>query len=431
MKNDFLKDVIADADVIKKMAIENAKASLNETFDSKLKSMLSAKLQEEADDMDDEDEKNEEFEFEARKSKKSKMDHEKEESEDEESEEESDEEESTDESLDIDAILAEMEDEEDEDEKVDEYKERKNPHVDNAEDSDDTYYEIPQKASHSNKRKDLQEKDEEDEDEVNEYDERETPSTKSAKGEKSWFKEMKKNQADGDNDPENDPDAMEEELDLEALLAEMNDELDEKKKQEDDEEMEDESYNIDEEDMEEAVDPKDLMKKIASVGKDKLKKLKKFYDDELSPKSVGPGGKYEKTGYSTIPSNKSAMEELQETRKQVKTLVKKINETNLINAKLLYFNKILKNLDLSESQKIKVMSAFDKVKTTKEAKLVYEALNETFVVKKTTKPSNLKESFGVRSYASKSAGTSTNKGKIITEGDATVARWQKLAGIIK
>ena len=60
MKTDLLKEAIADADAIKKLAIENAKASLNQAFDSKIKSMLAARLQEEADETEELEEEVEE-----------------------------------------------------------------------------------------------------------------------------------------------------------------------------------------------------------------------------------------------------------------------------------------------------------------------------------------------------------------------------------
>lgn len=431
MKNEFLQDVIADAEVIKKMAIENAKASLNETFDSKLKSMLSAKLQEEADEMiDEEEETNEDFEFEGRK----KAD----DSEEDESEEESDEEEAeeeTDESLDIDAILAEMESEEEDEEgegKADEaYGKGK------VKGSEKDYSDAEPAGKG---KKDGEESDmaigsgdaEADEEEITvDY------SDASDKGSKKGKHGLDEKSEEGDE--EGDEEEMEEEYDLEALLAEM-EELEEKKGEEEDEdeseeEKADEAYEGEDYENEGEIDEnaKEFISKLKTLGKDQMKKLKKFYDNELSPKSVQPGGKYAEKGYAAIPSHKSAMEELNEAKKEMAALVKKINTTNLINAKLLYFNKIMKDVDLNESQKIKVMQAFDKVRTTGEAKLVYEALNQTFTSKKSTKTTSLKESYGFKGGASKSAGVSTAKQTIISESesDANVKRWQKLAGLIK
>jgi hypothetical protein len=119
-------------------------------------------------------------------------------------------------------------------------------------------------------------------------------------------------------------------------------------------------------------------------------------------------------------------EEYNALQEQVKILSEKMKETNLINAKLLYVNKIMNENDLSAEQKIKVLNAFDQATTVKEAKLIHSSLSEAFKVK-TAKPktTNIKESLG---FASKAAGTSTRK-EIIAEADQQVSRWQKLAGI--
>jgi hypothetical protein len=131
-----------------------------------------------------------------------------------------------------------------------------------------------------------------------------------------------------------------------------------------------------------------------------------------------------------VPKGKDAKmkemkEELYENRRQVKKLIQKVQESNLINAKLLYLNKVLRNHNLNEQQKIKVITAFDRATTAKEAKIVFESLNEAFSVKIERRKNGLKESFG---FASKAAGTSTKR-EIITEVDSQVSRWQKLAGI--
>ena len=103
----------------------------------------------------------------------------------------------------------------------------------------------------------------------------------------------------------------------------------------------------------------------------------------------------------------------------------------MINAKLLYLNKILRKYNLSEQQKIKVISAFDKAETVNESKIVHESLDQAFSVKNDNIKSGLKESIG---FASSAAGNSTKR--VINEGvvgdvDKQVSRWQKLAGIIK
>jgi hypothetical protein len=120
---------------------------------------------------------------------------------------------------------------------------------------------------------------------------------------------------------------------------------------------------------------------------------------------------------------KEMKHELDEAYAALKTIKEELNEVNLFNAKLLYTNKIFKSKNLTESQKVKVLAAFDKAASVKEAKLVYETLSEG--MKETKKSVN--ESL-LRGSASKPAGIIEKKP--IMEADAQVLRMQKLAGII-
>jgi hypothetical protein len=128
-----------------------------------------------------------------------------------------------------------------------------------------------------------------------------------------------------------------------------------------------------------------------------------------------------------VSEAKELEKELNEAIKTIKTLQAQLNEVNLLNSKLLYVNKIFKNKNLNESQKVKVINAFDKATTPKEAKVVYEALNESLNVAAQTKKNVIKENLG---FASKPTGVASQKQQIV-ETNAAVARFQKLAGIIK
>ena len=109
----------------------------------------------------------------------------------------------------------------------------------------------------------------------------------------------------------------------------------------------------------------------------------------------------------------------------INELRNELNEVNLLNAKLLYTNKIFKAKNLTESEKVKVLNTFDKAETVKEVKLVFETLTESF--KTTTKKTAIKESLG---SASRSIAPATPKQPIIEVNDA-FARMQRLAGIKK
>jgi hypothetical protein len=69
--------------------------------------------------------------------------------------------------------------------------------------------------------------------------------------------------------------------------------------------------------------------------------------------------------------------ELEEAYEVIKYLRSKLNEVNLLNAKLLYVNKLFKKAELSESKKVKIIETFDRVTTVREAKLVYATLAES------------------------------------------------------
>jgi hypothetical protein len=73
---------------------------------------------------------------------------------------------------------------------------------------------------------------------------------------------------------------------------------------------------------------------------------------------------------------KEMKEELDEAYNALSTIKTELSEVNLFNAKLLYTNKIFKAKNLTESQKVKVLAAFDKAASVKEAKLVFETLSE-------------------------------------------------------
>lgn len=153
------------------------------------------------------------------------------------------------------------------------------------------------------------------------------------------------------------------------------------------------------------------IKSVAKKSPDFLKKIGKIQQDLAS----GAG--------QALRSESAEIEELQEINKVLKDTLK---EVNLINAKLLYSNKIFNSKNLTESQKLKVMKSFDEADNITEAKKIYSVIKESLSMN--IKPKNLRENV---SFASKPTGNSTrsklNEGK--TANDETVNRWQFLAGI--
>jgi hypothetical protein len=113
--------------------------------------------------------------------------------------------------------------------------------------------------------------------------------------------------------------------------------------------------------------------------------------------------------------------ELEEAIETINTLRSELNEVNLLNAKLLYVNKLFKAKNLTESQKLKVIASFDKATNVKEAKVVFESLSAAI---NAPAKKAIKESLG---FASKAVGVAPNKS--IVESNDVIARMQKLANI--
>jgi len=120
--------------------------------------------------------------------------------------------------------------------------------------------------------------------------------------------------------------------------------------------------------------------------------------------------------------------ELDEAYKALNKIQSELNEINLLNSKLLYSNKVFKAKNLTESQKVKVLAAFDKATSKKEAQLVYETVMENLNAQTTTKRP-MTES--VRGMASRVIAGAQNTKQPIIEVNSAFERMQKLAGIKK
>jgi len=119
-------------------------------------------------------------------------------------------------------------------------------------------------------------------------------------------------------------------------------------------------------------------------------------------------------------------EDFTDTLAEIEELKRELQEVNLLNAKLLYSNKIFRTKNLSEDKKVKVLKAFDRAASVKDAKVIFDTLNENLNSKE-VKKSMVSE---IKSSASKSAGVATQAKQPIVENDA-FRRMQQLAGIIK
>jgi hypothetical protein len=117
-----------------------------------------------------------------------------------------------------------------------------------------------------------------------------------------------------------------------------------------------------------------------------------------------------------------------EYKKAIIFMKDKLHEVNILNAKLLFTNKLFKEFALDNNQKLKVVETFDRTQSTREIKLVYSTLAEQFSDNSSTPRKNpIRESASVKSGSTK---PSQKSRKVITEEDQVANRFKKLAGII-
>jgi len=129
--------------------------------------------------------------------------------------------------------------------------------------------------------------------------------------------------------------------------------------------------------------------------------------------------------------DKEEMEkELNEAYKTIKSLQKTINEVNLLNAKLLFANKLFRAHNMTNEQKVKVIETLDRTKSVREVKLVYSTLAENFKYTTSNKSTKKSISEGIASKAVKSTKPAAVK-QVIAESADFADRFKKLAGIIK
>jgi hypothetical protein len=226
-------------------------------------------------------------------------------------------------------------------------------------------------------------------------------------------------------DKEDDED-MEEDLDLEAVIKELESELDEAEKDDDKEEVEEQSKSS-------GIGAGD--NKVANAssgdeedpGKGKLKEMKDEDDEEmdedidldevLKALSEEEDEDEEKNEVSELKSD------LAEHRSVIETLRGKLNEVNLLNAKLLFTNKLFRKHGLNNEQKMKVVEQFDRASNLREVKLVYSTLGESFGARK----NEINEHKG---SASKPIASTKSEKKVISEGSDLRDRFKKLANLI-
>ena len=210
-----------------------------------------------------------------------------------------------------------------------------------------------------------------------------------------------------------------EELDLEAIIRELEDELEEAKDEEVDEAKDTEEVD---ESKEEEVDES----KEDEV--DESKKDEVDESDDVDLEEVIKAIEEEEKAEEEVNELETVKSELKDYRESVKVLRGQLSEVNMLNAKLLFTNKLFRAFGLSEAQKVKVIETFDRAKNIREVKLVYSTLAESFGSEAT--PVN--ESVKTKGSASKVQATtkSAKAEEVITEGTEMRDRFKKLANIL-
>jgi len=220
-------------------------------------------------------------------------------------------------------------------------------------------------------------------------------------------------------------DDMEEDLDLESVIKELESELEEAEENDDKEEVDEQSTS--------SGIGKGTGVKLASSGDEedpqgaKLKETAEKDDDEvdedidldevLKALSEEEDEDEEKNEVAKLKSD------LGEHRSVIETLREKLNEVNLLNAKLLFTNKLFRKHGLNNEQKMKVVEQFDRASNLREVKLVYSTLGESFGARK----NEINEHKG---SASKPIASTKSDKKVITEGSDLRDRFKKLANLI-
>jgi len=204
--------------------------------------------------------------------------------------------------------------------------------------------------------------------------------------------------------------------DLEELIRELEGDDDEAPAEDEDEDeekmMEGDDEEYEEAPKTEARRKKNKMKMMEEEGDDE-KASDEDDDEEVDLEEIIRALREEDEegeGEDTERAEK-AEEELEEAYKVIKFLRSKLNEINLLNAKLLYVNKLIKKEGLTESQKVKIIETFDRAKNVREAKLIYTTLAESVAKKSAVKTSTTKTKM-VEGFASKGQKPTT---KILSE----------------
>jgi hypothetical protein len=226
-------------------------------------------------------------------------------------------------------------------------------------------------------------------------------------------------------------DTEEDDMDLESIIRELEAQLGDEAQTEE-EPTEEESMYEDMADGSEAgtdkgEDPKVVMTTEEEEGEDKedvidLEEILR----EMEADMAGGEEKKEEEPVAELKAN------LKEAYRTIKSLQSTINEVNLLNAKLLFANKLFRAHNMTNEQKVKVIETLDRTKSVREVKLVYSTLAENFKYTTSNKVAkkSITEGFASKVVKSTKPAQAAQK-QVIAESAVISDRFKKLAGIIK
>ena len=230
-------------------------------------------------------------------------------------------------------------------------------------------------------------------------------------------------------DMDSDDEESEDDMDLESIIRELEAQLE----GEDSEEKEESMYEAEEtEEVDEAKDEteeKDATNEEAKEDdKDEMDEVIDLEEILREMENDMKADDKEKVDEAEEEKEK----ELEEAYSTIKSLQKTINEVNLLNAKLLFANKLFRAHNMTNEQKVKVIETLDRTNSVREVKLVYSTLAENFKYTPSNKIAKKSIQEGIASKVTKSTNPAVAEQKeVISENSNFSDRFKKLAGIIK
>ena len=284
------------------------------------------------------------------------------------------------------------------------------------------------------KDKDYKDDDKDDMDEMkyddDDYDEDDMKSKKSKKS----MKENDDEDEDDDEDDYKDDDDMDEnsdaDLDLEAVIKELEEDLQETA------DIDQDPHDDDDANEEETITKKQKPVNKESKDADVELDLDAILEEIELEEDINVQDTDKDTSNNQIDElNETVSEQavmLEDYKKAVIFLKEKINEINLLNAKLLYANKLFRTYEMTNEDKVKVIEAIDRSTSTREVKLVYSTLAESMRMANASNGRTKKINEGASVSQTSTKPTTEQQPKVdttlITEA-VDPARWKKLAGL--